>query len=103
MNSVPRVQTSDRNINQLQSNIIPPLNTALNNQLLNGLLLQNVALASGANSVNTTLGRNLIGWLVTRWHGSYQNIYDTQDTNKTPSQTLQLVAAGAVTVDLWVF
>jgi hypothetical protein len=99
---IPRVQTEDRVINQLQDNVISTVNPLVSNPLLSGTLLQSVSLASGANTVNHLLGRNLIGWFVTRRNNA-STIYDTQNTNPLPSKTLTLTTSGAVTVDLFVF
>lgn len=68
-----------------------------------GLLLKNVALVSGSNTVNHLLAKKLTGWVAVRFHGSWANIYDTQDSNQTPNLTLILVSSGIVIVDLWVF
>lgn len=78
------------------------LNPLLANPLTNGLLLKNVALASGANVVNHKLQRPLQGWIPVRLRAS-ATLYDTQDTNQTPTLTLNLVASAAVVADIWVF
>lgn len=55
--SVARVQTDDREVNQLQSNLVQAV-AALNNQpLMGGNMLSNVNLsASGSNSIAHNLG-----------------------------------------------
>lgn len=100
--SVPLVQTEDRNINQLQQNIIPSLNKLLGNPILNNNDLSHIQLAIGSNSINHLLGRPLIGWQITRQR-SLANIYDNQDNNAKPEQTLILVSDAVVSVDLRVF
>lgn len=67
-----------------------------------GLLLQNVVLASGANVINHKLGRKLIGWIPTRVRAS-ATFYDTQDANQMPELTLNITSSAAVTIDLMVF
>jgi hypothetical protein len=106
---VPFLQMNDRISNQVQQNIRHPLNQLIplipfvSNPLAGTVLLQSVSLASGANSIPHTLGRNLLGWFITRLRGSYVQIYDTQDTNLTPSTTLALNASSAIVVDIFVF
>jgi hypothetical protein len=75
----------------------------LNSPLATPTFLKNVTLASGTNTVNHKLGAKLQGWFPVRYHGSWAQIYDTQDTNLTPALTLTLVASAAVTIDLMVF
>ncbi len=103
MQAVNKVQTTDRNINQLQSNIIPPLNALLQIPIVNGVMLTEISLSAGANVVNTTLNRPLIGWIPVRFRGGSAVLYDTQADNTTPGLTLQLNASAPVTIDLWVF
>ena len=66
MISIALVQTTDRNVNQLQSNIKQALQPLLINPLLVGITLSNVSLASGANTIIHKLGRTMQGWMVTR-------------------------------------
>lgn len=99
---VSQVQTTDRVIGQIQSNIITPLNLILSNPITDGILLQNVTLSSGDNSINHKLGRKLQGWFIVRQRAS-ASIYDKQDSNSLPDKTLSLNASAQVTVDLYVF
>lgn len=78
------------------------LNPFLNNPMLNGRLLQDVPVVIGANSINHGLGRDLIGWFVTR-NDSAETFYDSQTSNQRPAQTLQLVASGPAIISLYVF
>lgn len=100
--SLPIFQSDNKDMSLMQTSWAGQLNPMLNNPLLNGSILSNVALVSGANAVNHKLGRKLQGWLVVRKRAN-QDIHDAQDTNQTPALTLALVAGGAVTVDLYVF
>lgn len=102
MRSIALVQTEDRNVNQLQQNITQALNPMLKNPLLNGYILTEISLAAGANIIEHGLGRPLIGWFLVRRRAN-ESVYDTQDSNTSPSTTLQLTASGAVVVDIYVF
>ena len=100
--TIPKVQTTDRTINQLQDYIGGAIGGILKLPLNNSVHLKNVSLAIGSNTINHTLGRELIGWLIVRQRAG-ANIYDTQDTNALPDKTLVLVSDATATVDLIVF
>lgn len=102
LGKVSQLNIQDRVINQLQSNIINRLNQILGLSILNGNYLPDVALASGDNTINHGLQRNLIGWMIYRKSAAV-NIYDKQNTNDSPETTLILNSSGAVTVSIYVF
>lgn len=78
------------------------LNPLLANPLSRGRLLQNVKLASGANTINHGLQRKLQGYFVVL-NSAATTFYDSQSTNQMPDLTLILNASGATTVTLYVF
>lgn len=100
--TIPRMHTDDREVNQLQTNILSVLNPVLQNPLLNGALLESVSLGTGTNTVSHGLGRPLRGWIITR-RSTAATTYDTQATNPTPELTLTLTSSGANVVSLYVF
>lgn len=102
MNSLPLVQTDDRNINQIQRYTKTALDPLLKNPVLNGNLLTSVSLSSGSNTISHGLNRNLQGWIMVRVRSS-ATFYDTQDSNPSPNLTLTLVASANVVCDIYVF
>lgn len=78
------------------------INPILAAPIVNGLLLNNVSLVSGDNTINHRLGRKLQGWIVVGKNAN-ANIYDKQSTNTMPELTLVLNSSGTLTVNLWVF
>lgn len=78
------------------------INPFLSNPALNCVLLKNVSLTTGANIINHRLGRALQGWYPVRIRAA-ATFFDTQDTNQTPTLTLNLNSSAAVVVDLVVF
>ena len=100
---LPIIQTDDPELRMMQDRWKSALDPVLAMPIAGGLILQNVTLASGSNTVNHLLGRKLRGWFPVRWHGAWQQIYDNQDTNNFQDKVLVLVSGGAVTVDLMVF
>lgn len=100
--TIPSVQTDDRNVNQLQSNINNSLAPLLNNPVLMGSILTSQALGIGSNTIVHKLNRQLQGWFIVRQR-ALANIYDTQDSNASPATYLLLTSDAAVTVDIYVF
>jgi hypothetical protein len=89
-------------VNQLQDNIANFIEPLGNNVLLSGIILKNVALAVGSNTIQHGLGRLLLGWFIVRQRAS-ASIYDTQDTNPSPTTTLRLTSSAVVVVNIYVF
>lgn len=100
---LPQFQNDDMAFQQMQNKWASQLNPVLANLLVNGRLVRNQVLVTGANVVNHGLGRNLQGWFVTRLRGSYAQLFDTQDANSMPALTLNLNSSAPVTCDIWVF
>lgn len=100
--SLPYFQSDSKNMSMLQTTWATLLNPVINNVWVQGTLLTNVQLTTGANVVNHKLGKKLQGWVVARKRGM-ADIYDTQDTNSMPALTLDLVSDSNVSVDLYVF
>ncbi len=103
MVNLPIVLSSSREMTQLQTLWAAQLNPLLSRPDAGWLLLKNVSLISGDNVINHLLGKRLTGWEVVRMHNQYAQVYDTQDTNRTPELTLVLNSNGPVLVDLKVF
>lgn len=98
-----RIQTNDSDINRLQTNITKVVDTLSVQPLTIGNLLKSVVLVVGDNTIYHGLNAPLTGWIPTRIRAMATSLYDKQDTNSTPSQTLILNSSAAVTVDLFVF
>jgi hypothetical protein len=102
MATLPSYQTNDRTLEKLQSVWSTILNPFIANPALNGNILQNITLTTGANVINHKLGRKLQGWYIVRQRAA-SSIYDTQDSNQNPQLTLTLSASANVVVDIYVF
>lgn len=66
-------------------------------------IITSVQLKPGSNVVNHGLNQNLRGWKITRMRNAHANIYDTQDSNTNPNQTLLLISDISIVVDLEVY
>lgn len=102
MQAIAKVQTTNREVNQLQSNILSFLNTLGQNAINSGIILKEQSLKSGSNNIPTKLERPLQGWFIIRQR-SAASIYDNQDNNKDNTRTLILVSSADVVVDIFVF
>lgn len=96
------MQTTDREVNQLQSNIATALQPFQNNLLLSGTFINSYQLDTGTNTIYHSLGRKISGWVITDINAVAQ-IYSQQTTNLTPQTTLVLVSDVPVLVNLYVF
>ena len=70
-------QSTDQSLQLLQTNWSAKLNPLLAAPANNSIILKNVSLTTGSNTINTTLGRALQGWTVVRQRAS-ASIYDNQ-------------------------
>lgn len=102
--SIPLVQTPDRQVNQLQQNIVQTVNQILKCPIISGAqIIAKQSLKAGDNTIAHGLSRTLQGWLVVRYRGGWAEIFDKQDTNGNRGSTLILNASADVVVDLYVF
>jgi len=102
MANLPTFQSDVREFQLMQSSWATAINPVLAAPANKSILIKNVSLAIGSNSINHNLGRVLQGWSIIRKRGP-ANIYDTQDQNQMPALTLTLVSDTAVVVDIEVF
>ncbi len=100
--SLPKFKSSDVSFSLAMSTWASQLDPLLANPANNGIILSNVPLLIGTNTVNHMLGQKLQGWQVIL-KGGEGTIYDLQAINPIPDKTLQLHASSGVTVSLYVF
>lgn len=102
LGKAPQLNTNDRIINQLQANIVGPLNKVLGLPILQGIILSDIDVVSGDNTINHLLGRALVGWIVILQNAAV-SIYDKQSSNTDTANTLILNSSGTATISLYVF
>lgn len=100
--SFKAIETESEELNKVQLYVAAALESLADSPILDGILLKNVLLATGSNSVAHKLNRPLQGYLIVRKR-SNADVWDLQDSNSAPSKTLILEASGTVSVDLYVF
>lgn len=90
-------------VERFQDNVDAALNLLPSIEIIQGRLVQSLALKAGqTNVIDHKLGRAPLGWFVTR-QKSNAVIWDTQDDNRTPTLSLYLNSSADVSVDIWVF
>jgi len=88
--------------NRSQDNTDTVLRPIINSAIIDGVLLNDIELTYGANTIEHKLGRKLLGYIVVRKNNDAV-ISDAQDTNKLSSKNLILYSDTLVTVSLWCF
>lgn len=100
--ALPIYKSDDQSLTLLQTAWATQLNPVLALPQSSGVILKNVSLAIGDNTINHRLGRNLQGWQLIRVRAA-ATIYDKQDANQLKDLTLVLNSSAVVVVDLFVF
>lgn len=100
--ALPIMLSQSRELSSMQTTWASQINPVLDNAITQGILLQNVDLVIGTNSIDHHLGHKVRGWIITRKRGP-ANIYDTDATNPLALLKLNLVSDAIVSVDLYVF
>lgn len=96
---LPIFQDENQNFMLMQTRWQSVLNRWLGIPLSSGILLSDVVLASGANTINHLLARTQQGWMLTDINAAV-TVYRSAAFN---DKTLTLTASGAATVSLYVF
>ena len=78
------------------------LNPIVSNPANNSLILKDIALVSGDNTINHKLGRKLQGYIIVGINAA-ATIYDKQATNQMPQLTLVLNSSAPATAQILVF
>lgn len=104
MRQVPRLRLKDATTQRALDQITSTVNALVKLWSSDSVILERVELKPGRNAVPHKLGRRLKGWTLVRSRG-VTIVYDQQDANSTPDETLLLYSTseGSVVVDLLVF
>jgi hypothetical protein len=99
MAALTQFQSSDRVLQMMQSSWASSINPVLSKEIVQGTLLQNVALVTGNNVVNHLLGRKQVGWMIADQNAA-ASIYRSAALNDL---TLTLNSSAPCVISLWVF
>lgn len=100
--ALPLYKSEDTSFTLLQTAWASQLNPVLALPQSSGILLKQISLTAGDNTIDHRLGRNLQGWQLVRVRAA-ATIYDKQDANQLQSRTLVLNSSAPVVVDIFVF
>ncbi len=97
-----RLQTASVELNRVQDRVGLPLDRLTGIGLLDGVLVEDVEMASGLNILQHGLGREVRGYLLVRSDADVR-VYDDATASPQPALYHRLQATAAATVSLWVF
>lgn len=92
--------TENPDVNKVQVNIAEFVTPLISNEMLDGRLIEDVALSTSETLVEHKLGRAYKGWIIVNKNAA-QDVYVSSTT--LTKRYLALTAGGTVTVSLWVF
>lgn len=93
-----KLKFQDREVTALQDNLVLVVNQISKKTLIDGVHIKDVALVTGSNRINQTLGRQPEGWVVVDRDGTATVYRTAWDAN-----TITLVSSGTTTISIWVF
>ena len=96
---------SDMNLslNQLQDSLVNSLNPVFKIAMLDGVLITNIVLVSGVNTISNPILRLVQGVLIVK-KSAFADVHTGgQTTNITPNKTIVLTASAPCTIDCWIF
>lgn len=100
MKEFKKINTKDQATQQLQNSVAEYVSQITDVPLLDGRLIEGVAVSTTATTVNHGLGREARGYFIVKADVNV-TIYGTPST--TPKTTLKITASASATVNIWVF
>ena len=98
-----RVDTTDPSMREMQYRLEETLRPVTDSSIINGVLIKDVLLASGATAkIAHKLGRTLAGWIIVGKNAAH-HAYDQNSGESDLDTYLYLTASGTVTVNVCVF
>lgn len=98
--SFQELPSQSTELNRIQSQVSKTFDKITACPLLDGILIEDVALTTSATNVNHKLNRAPLGWIVV---DNNANAVVYSSAASLPKQYLTLTASAACTVSLWVF
>lgn len=97
-----KVVGQSRELNQVQTNVEQAVAEFIKNPLLDGRLIESVALTSSATRLEHKLGRTPRGYLIVKQDAA-ATVHDSIASETSPDLFLPLIASANVTVSIWIF
>ena len=95
-------QVKSRELKLMQDAVAKVFRGITDIAILQGRLVEDYSLASGDNTIEHKLDREVRGYLIVKATASI-NVYDKQASNSTPTRTLVLNSSAAATASIWIF
>ena len=99
MQSIRSINTKDFALGQVQTNLITVLRDIARKEIIDGQLVENVAIGTTNTAISHKLGRTPLGYVIVGKNGPG----DIYMSGESDSLTLNLTSTAAVTASLWVF
>ena len=96
------IHTGDAKVDKLQTNIRTAISPLLSLPFADGVHKTDVELGTSDTLVNHGLGRNFVGYIVTKQNAD-TSVYVSTTSNDFPDTQIILKAGATVTVDLFCF
>ena len=102
MKGIALVQTTNKDVNQLQQNITQSVNPLVANPMTQGNLITGQVLKAGQNTINHSLGYPMTGYLIVALSAA-SNFYDNLNKVPNPATSFLLYSSQACTVNIYCF
>lgn len=93
-----KIQSSNRELMQVQEAVEFELKSILRSQILDGVLVTGLAVTTTATKFEHMLNRQPLGWIIVDKTGS-ASIYRTAWDRRT----ISLIGSGSDTISIWIF
>lgn len=95
-----RSNIADFDTSKFQTNVFEFTQQFIDNPLLSGTLVEDIAVSTTAVDVNHGLGREPVGYIMTK-ASAHVTIFDT--TSAQPKVHLTITGSASATISLWIF
>lgn len=96
-----RINTEDKNLNQVQENVDKVLDGINSNPLLGGRIRENISLSTGvAHQLEHGLNRKPIGYFIIKKNAE-ADVWDT--VSSMPAKTIILTSSANVVISIYIF
>ena len=103
ISKIQKIKSEDRVFNLFQDSLVPSVNELVACEILDYVILKNVSLNVGDNTIPHKLNRELLGWHIVRQRTAGALIFDKQDSNSAKDKNLILNSSANCNVDIYVF
>ena len=100
LKKIKTINSKDYELSKVQRNTAAFAQQLIGNPILDGNLLEDLAVTTTATDFSHGLGRKPLGYILVKASAGV-TLFDTEST--TPNVTLKLTASASSTISIWVF